>query len=103
MWTSVFINVNSYILKGTNFKTFLKESYAIALESWTILTNFLLKLIIVVVILVWFLVSPLKYLKMASSESHKTSLNGIKQDLVDFKNDFNSSLLTKNSTVLIVD
>ena len=29
---------------------------------------------------------------MASSESHNTRLSGMKQDLVDFKNDFNSSL-----------
>ena len=36
---------------------------------------------------------------MASSESHNTRLSGMKQDLVDFKNDFNSSLsCLKNST-----
>ena len=36
---------------------------------------------------------------MASSESHNTRLIGMKQDLVDFKNDFNSSLpCLKNST-----
>ena len=29
------------------------------------------------------------YLKMASSESHNTKLSSMKQDLVDFKNDFN--------------
>ena len=29
---------------------------------------------------------------MASSESHNTRLSGMKQDLVDFKNDFNLSL-----------
>ena len=35
---------------------------------------------------------------MASSESHNTRLSGMKQDLVDFKNDFNSSLsCLKNS------
>ena len=28
---------------------------------------------------------------MASSESHNTRLSGMKQDLVDFKNNFNSS------------
>ena len=33
----VFIDLNTYILKGTNFKTFLKEYYAVALECWTIL------------------------------------------------------------------
>ena len=48
--------------------------------------------------LVWFLVNYLKYLKMASSESHNTRLRGMKQDLVDFKNDFKSSLsCLKNS------
>ena len=36
---------------------------------------------------------------MASSESHNERLTGMKQDLVDFKNDFNSSLsCLKNST-----
>ena len=60
--------------------------------------EFLLKLMIVVVTLVWFLVSPLKYLKIASSESHNTRLSDKKQDLVDFKNDSNSSLsCLKNS------
>ena len=58
----------------------------------------LLKLTIAVVILVWFLVSPLKYLKIPSSESHKTRPSGIKKDLLDFKNDFNLPLsCLKNS------
>ena len=36
---------------------------------------------------------------MASSESHNTRLNGMKQDLADVKNDFNSTLsCLKNST-----
>ena len=36
---------------------------------------------------------------MASSESRNARLTGIKQDLVDFKNDFNLSLsCLKNST-----
>ena len=35
---------------------------------------------------------------MASSELHNTRLSGMKKDLVDFKNDFNSSLsCLKNS------
>ena len=35
---------------------------------------------------------------MASSEAHNTRLSGMKQDLADFKNDFNSSLsCLKNS------
>ena len=37
-------------------------------------------------------------MKIASSESQNTRLSGTKQDLVDFKNDFNSSLsCLKNS------
>ena len=44
------------------------------------------------------MVSPLKYLKMASSESHNRRLSDMKQDLVDLKNDFNLSLsCLKNS------
>ena len=44
------------------------------------------------------MVNYLKYLKIASSESQNTWLSGMKQDLVDFKNDFNSSLsCLKNS------
>ena len=40
----------------------------------------------------------MKYLKIASSESQNTRLSGMKQDLVDFKNNFNSSLsCLKNS------
>ena len=40
----------------------------------------------------------MKYLKIASSESQNPWLSGMKQDLVDFKNDFNSSLsCLKNS------
>ena len=36
---------------------------------------------------------------MASSESHNARLTGMKHDLVDFKNDFKSSLsCLKNST-----
>ena len=34
-----FIAMNIYILKGTNFKTFLKENYAIALDSCYLCTS----------------------------------------------------------------
>ena len=37
MWTRGFyIYMNIYILKGTNFRTFLKGNYAIALDSYGI-------------------------------------------------------------------
>ena len=44
------------------------------------------------------MVNSLKYLKMVSSESHNTRLSDMKQDLVDFRNDFNLCLsCLKNS------
>ena len=61
--------------------------------------EFLLKLIIAV-ILAWLLVLPLKYLKMASNESHNTRLSGMKQDLADFKNDFNLSFLCLKNRIV---
>ena len=45
------------------------------------------------------MVSPLKYLKMGSSESHNTRLSRMKQDLVDFKNDLDSSLSCLKSSI----
>ena len=54
--------------------------------------------LIIVVILGSLLVNSLKYLKMVSSESHNTRLSDMKQDLVDFRNDFNLCLsCLKNS------
>ena len=54
--------------------------------------------LIIVVILGSLLVNSLKYLKMVSSKSHNTRLSDMKQDLVDFRNDFNLCLsCLKNS------
>ena len=41
----VFIDMNTYILaEGRNFKTFLKKSYAVALDSYYLFTKNLLKM-----------------------------------------------------------
>ena len=56
--------------------------------------------LIIAVILAWLLVLPLKYLKMASSESHNTRLSGTKQDLADFKNDFKLSFLCLKNRIV---
>ena len=37
---------------------------------------------------------------MASSESHNTRLSGMKQDLADFKNDFNLSFLCLKNRIV---